>query len=273
MWGSSTAAAQVETATHHPWRGLRAKDGYVFDRTTGHEQRRLEDAADIVRFGGIYRCGVDWSRLQPEPFSKFDKAVVAEYQQFFGYLQHHGTGIMFVLHHFTHPNWFESQGGFTQEDNIPMFLDYVRQCVRHFGAYVRYWNTFNEPNVYALNAFILGNFPPRRKGRYGTANRVLDNMGKAHDIAFAMIREKSDARIGISLNTGYFEGEGVMGRLVAAFMRWWFMNRAARPFRKCDFWGLRYYAYIIFDPLPMDAISSDRGGCGSARVHSLEHLG
>ena len=254
VWGSSTAAAQVETATSHPWRGLRSRDGHVFDRTTEHEQHRLEDAAWITRFGTIYRCSVDWCRLQTEPFGKFDADVVHEYRVFFDHLQAQGTGLMLVLHHFAHPNWFETKGGFTQEDNIPMYLDYVRLCIKHFGAYVHYWNTFNEPNVYAMNAFILGHFPPRKKGRYWTANRVLDNMGKAHDIAWMMIREKSEAPIGISLNTGYFEGKGVPGRVVAAFMRWWFLVRAARPFEKCDFWGLSYYACVIFDPRPMDAM-------------------
>ncbi|MBP6828206.1 MAG: family 1 glycosylhydrolase [Saprospiraceae bacterium] len=258
VWGTSTAAAQVETASNHPWRGLKARDGYVFHRTTDHEKRRSEDTAFILRFGNIYRCGVDWSRLQTEPYAKFDKKVAAEYRSFFETLQKGGVRLMFVLHHFAHPNWFEEAGGWTKDENIPMFLDFVRQCIKHFGEYAAYWNTFNEPNVYAMNAFILGNFPPFKKGRYFTANRVLDNMGAAHDIAMAMIREKSDAPVGISLNTAYFEGVNPAGRLVAAFVRWWFMNRAARPFKKCQFWGLSYYAYMLFDPFPIDAI--DRVG-------------
>ncbi len=217
MWGSSTAAAQVETATDHPWRGLRAKDGQVFDRTTEHERHRLEDAVWIARFGTIYRCSVDWCRLQTAPFGKFDAGVVEEYQVFFDDLQARGTGLMLVLHHFAHPNWFEAKGGFTQEDNIPMFLDYVRQCIKHFGSYVRYWNTFNEPNVYAPERFLFGPFSAPQKGRYFTANRVLDNMGKAHDIAWSMIREKSEAPIGISLNTACFEGERAAGSLGGGF--------------------------------------------------------
>lgn len=255
IWGTSTAAAQVETAGDHPWRGLRAKDGYVFERTTDHELRRKEDAEYIKRLGKIYRCSVDWSRLQPEPFAKFDKDAVDEYCNFFEQLQQGGVTLMFVLHHFAHPNWFEQRGGWTKEENIPLYLDFVRQCIKHFGDYTRYWNTFNEPNVYAMNAFLLGNFPPFRKGRYLTANRVLDNMGRAHEIARTMIREKSDAPVGISLNTAWFEGTNPLGSLVAAFVRWWFMTRAARPFRKCDFWGLSYYAYVLFDPFPIDAIS------------------
>ncbi len=254
VWGTSTAAAQIETATNHPWRGMRARDGYTFERTTDHELHREADVEYIARFGSIYRCSVDWGRLQPTPFQKFDPKVVREYRNFFDQLQQKGMGLMLVLHHFAHPNWFEAAGGWTSEDNIPYYVDYVRQCLKHFGLYAQYWNTFNEPNVYALNAYMLGNFPPRKKRRYRTANRVLDNMGKAHDIAVTMLREKSDAPIGISLNTALFEGTNLPGKTVAAFMRWWFMRRAARPFVKCDFWGLSYYAYIPFDPLPIDAM-------------------
>jgi len=264
LWGTSTAAAQVETAFDHNWRGQSSLDGYVFERTTDHELRRQEDAKIIARFGSIYRCGVDWSRLQREPFAKFEQAVVAEYRRFFDDLHSRGVGLMFVLHHFAHPNWFEQKGAWTNEDNIPFYLDFVRQCIKHFGEYVKLWNTFNEPNVYAMNAYILGNFPPRKKGRYLLANKVLDNMGKAHDIAVTMLRDKTNASVGISLNTACFEGRGILGKLVATFVRWWFMTRAARPFERCDFWGLSYYAYMFFDPFPMDAIS---------RKKDLEKLG
>ncbi|MBL7828596.1 MAG: family 1 glycosylhydrolase [Saprospiraceae bacterium] len=255
FWGSSTAAAQVETASDHQWKGLKAADGHVFQRTTDHEKRRSEDADLIARFGSIYRCGVDWSRLQHAPFEKFDPQVVQEYRDFFELLQKKEVGIMLVLHHFAHPTWFEKKGAWESEDNIPMYLDFTRQCIKHFGSYVSYWNTFNEPNVYAMNAYLLGNFPPRKKGRYFIANRVLKHMGRAHEIAFSMIREKSEAPIGISLNTAWFEGTNLLGSAVALFVRWWFMHRAAEPFRKCDFWGLSFYAYMLFDPFPIDAIN------------------
>ena len=265
FWGTSTAAAQVETAGAHPWRGLRAKDGYVFERTTDHEKRRAEDAALIARLGSIYRCGVDWSKLQTEPMAKFEPTVVEEYRVFFEDLRQRGVRLMFVLHHFSHPNWFEARGGWTNEDNIPLFINYVQQCVRHFGEFAAYWNTFNEPNVYAVNGYFFGEFPPRLKGKYFLANRVLDTMGAAHDIAYTVIREKyKDAPIGISLNTAWFSGANWPGKIAAALAGWWFLSRAARPFEKCDFWGLSYYAYMLFDPKPIDAIN---------RVKDLERRG
>lgn len=256
FWGTSTAAAQVETAGNHPWRGLTAKDGYRFLRTTDHELRREEDAGYIARFGSVYRCSVDWSRLQPAPMAKFDPAVVEEYCAFFELLKKKGVSLMLVLHHFCHPDWFEKQGGWTKETNIDCFVNYAQQCIKHFGEYVSHWNTFNEPNVYAYNAFFAGNFPPHQRRKYRMANRVLDNMGKAHVIVRILIREKiKRAQVGISLNTAHFDAANILGVPVAAFARWWFMERAARPFRKCDFWGISYYAHVRFDPFPLDMIN------------------
>jgi beta-glucosidase len=256
LWGTSTAAAQVETAGDHPWRGLKARDGHVFERTTDHEKRREEDGRLIGRLGQLYRCSVDWARLQPEPFAKFDKMVVKEYQAFFEQLRGQGQSLFFVLHHFCHPNWFERAGGWTVEDNIPMFVNYAQQCIKHFGEFATWWNTFNEPNVYALNGFLTGHFPPHGKRQLRLANRVLDNMGKAHEIALTLIRERyKDAPVGISLNTGCFEGLNLPGRVAAGLFRRWFMGRAAKPFEKCDFWGLSYYAYVPFDPRPIDAVN------------------
>ena len=82
-WGTATSAAQIESASDHNFRGLRARDGRIFERTTDHERRREADAVDIARFGTVYRCSVDWARLQTRAFAAFDKGVVAEYRAFF----------------------------------------------------------------------------------------------------------------------------------------------------------------------------------------------
>src|SRR5260221_105353 len=39
IFGTSTAATQIETAFEHDWQGVRSKDGFIFDRTTDHELR------------------------------------------------------------------------------------------------------------------------------------------------------------------------------------------------------------------------------------------
>ncbi len=256
FWGTSTSAAQVETASDHNWRGLKTRDGHVFEQTTAHEGLRELDAQYIVQFGSVYRCGVDWARLQPEPFAPFDLSTIQEYRDFFETLKEGGTRIFFVIHHFTNPLWFEENGGWLNEDNISAFVDYARQCVAHFGDYVFNWNTFNEPNVYAMSAYFLGEFPPHKKS-YFQANRVLRHMSQAHNIVYDLIKARSrQIPVGISLNTGWFEGANWLGKIPAKFTDWWFIDRAAGLFGKVDYWGLSYYAYVPFDPYPVTEIKN-----------------
>ncbi len=256
LWGTSTAAAQIETASDHNWKGVRSRDGHIFDRTSDHEKRRDEDVEHISRFGKVYRCGVDWARLQTEPFGKFHHEVVVEYQDFFKKLHDKGVQVMFVLHHFTHPSWFEKRGGWLYEENIGYFSDFVKKCIHNFGRYASMWNTFNEPNVYAYNGFVSGNFPPFKKNLF-KANDVLKHMGIAHKAAYTMLKVYDKNKpVGISLNTAYMESNGLLGMPVAYFADWWFNRRAAAHFEMVDFWGLSYYAHILFNPMPISEVHS-----------------
>jgi beta-glucosidase len=254
FWGTSTAAAQIETASNHSFKGLRSRDGHSFDRTSDHEQRRDEDVQHIRRFGTIYRCSVDWARLQTEPNGAFHHKVTQEYRQFFQQLNTEGVEIMFVLHHFAHPKWFEDKGAWLYEENVGYFTDFVKKCLYHFGRYVSMWNTFNEPNVYALNAYFFGNFPPHRK-RYGLANEVLHNMSIAHKTVYTMLKVNDKLKpVGISLNVTHFEGLNLWGSIAAKLADWWFNWRAARLFEEVDFWGLSYYACMPLDPFPVSEV-------------------
>ncbi len=255
IWGTSTAAAQVETPSDHNWRGVKSKDGYVFDQTTQHELRRMEDLENIRQFGSMYRCGVDWARLQTAAYAPFEMDVVKEYQDFFQALLDADMQIMFVIHHFTNPLWFENKEGWLNNDNVGAFVDYANQCIKYFAPYVANWNTFNEPNVYTLNGYILGQFPPFKKN-YFKANRAIGNMGKAHDIVYDMLKEKDGEKpVGISLNTGWFDGIG-LGNIPASFVDWWFHKRTSRLFQRLDYWGISYYAYIPFRPMAITEIDN-----------------
>ncbi len=265
FWGTSTSAPQTETAFDHQWKGFIARDEFVLNRTTDHELRREEDLQYIQQFGMVYRCGVDWSRLQRSAFAEFDQQTVSEYRHFFQQLQKGGTKVLLVLHHFAHPNWFEQKGGWLQEDNIPAFVDFARQCIKHFGDFVFNWNTFNEPNAYAMCAYFLGLFPPQRRS-YAKANRVLRNMALAHDIVYDLIKiAYPEAPVSISINLCYFKALNIWGRLPAWFADRWYNGRVIRLFLpKMDYWGLSYYAYVPMNPLPITEL--DQPG-KLARLH------
>lgn len=251
IFGTSTAAAQIETAFEHDWQGLKAKDGSVFDRTTDHELRSDEDIQIISSLAPYYRMRLMWSKLQRAPMAELDPETVAHYQSLLAQLRSNHVSIMMVLHHFTNPIWFSQMGGWENEKNIAYWVDFAEKVVDNFGKYVSYWNTFNEPNVYASFGWLTGFFPPFRKHPVKAAV-VVKNMGRAHDIIYDYIKEKfPDQPIGISHNCVVFSQENVMGWFPAKISDWWFMEFVPAHFEKTDFFGMSYYARISHDPMPI----------------------
>lgn len=255
-WGSSTSAAQTETAFDHQWKGMTSKDGYVFERTTDHELRRDEDLEYICQFGTVYRGGIEWSKLQRAPFKKLDKKILDEYKEFFSKLNARGMKLLLVLHHFANPTWFERNGGWLNQENVAAFVNFAEQCVEHFGQYVWNWNTFNEPNAYANCAYILGNFPPHKKNPL-LAARALRNLGKAHSLVYDIIKKKSpETPVSISFNTVYFKALHPLGNLPAAIFDAWYHRLTIQNFKKMDYWGISYYTYMPFAPFPITEVDS-----------------
>lgn len=251
FFGTSTAAAQIETAIDHDWQGIKAKDGFVFNRTTDHELRLKEDAAIIASLAPHYRMGLQWSKLQTGPNMAFDDQAVAEYKLLLNDLKSRNVSIMMVLHHFTNPKWFAARGGWEKEENIHFWTDFGKRVVDEFGSYVSYWNTFNEPNVYASYGWLTGFFPPFKINPL-LAGRVVQNMGKAHNIIYDYIKAKfPEHPVGISHNATIFSAQNILGWFPARITDWWFMEYVPGHFEKTDFFGMSYYGRIPHDPLPI----------------------
>jgi beta-glucosidase len=256
LFGTSTAAAQIETAFEHDWQGVKAKDGNIFERTTDHELRFKEDAEIISSLAPHYRMGLMWSKLQRSPLEEFDSKTVEEYKTFLNDLRIRGVKIMMVLHHFTNPIWFAKLGSWEKEENIHLWVDFAKKVVEIFGEYVSHWNTFNEPNVYASYGWITGFFPPFKINPVKAAIAVK-NMGKAHDIMYDYIKEKYPHQpIGISHNAVLFDSENVLGWFPARLSDWWFMEWVPSHFEKADFFGMSYYARLTHDPMPITYIDT-----------------
>jgi len=251
IFGTSTAAAQIETAFEHDWQGFKARDGEIFDRTTDHELRFKEDAEIIASLAPGYRMGLSWSKLQRGPMQELHEETVKEYNAFLEDLDHRGVKIMMVLHHFTNPIWFAKAGGWEKKKNIDLWIDFGKKVVSTFGKYVTQWNTFNEPNVYISNGWLIGFFPPFKINPI-SAIRVLYNMGKAHTMMYDFIKKSNPNQpVGISHNAIFFDSETKIGHALAGFSDWWFMHFIPNVFKKADFFGMSYYARVTHDPLPI----------------------
>ena len=254
IWGTSTAAYQIETVSDNEWKGVVSKDGTIFDKCSMHDLRRDEDIEYIAHLGTAYRMSCDWAKLQKEPYGDFDPETTKAYLDFLEELKRRGVKIMMVLHHFTNPNWFIQAGSWEKKGNRAMWLDFVEKSVATFGHLVDLWNTFNEPMVYITNGWLGGGFPPFKKNKLFTARKVLKEIGRAHDEAYDIIKASSNAPIGISKNTVKFAGEIFPGHIFAKIADYWFMDYGARHFEKVDFQGLSYYTRIPFRPFAITEI-------------------
>jgi beta-glucosidase len=106
---------------------------------------------------------------------------------------------MVTLHHFSEPLWVAELGGWENEAIVDLFAAFVRRAVEALMPYCDLWVTINEPNVFAVMAYLEGVMPPG-KTDLKTALNVLYMMVRAHARAYQIIHElQPDARVGTAV--------------------------------------------------------------------------
>jgi len=188
LWGVSTAAHQVEGGNQNQWTDWESAGRIKSGESCGKACDWWENAErdfDIAQDLGLkaLRLSLEWSRIEPEP-GRIDGQALRRYRQMLQGLHDRGMEPIVCLHHFTNPRWFENRGAFLQPDAAQLFECFTREVAKAVGDLCRFWVTFNEPNVYAACGYVLGEFPPGRKGRVFEALRVNRTMAQAHALAY-----------------------------------------------------------------------------------------
>ena len=227
LWGTATSSHQVEgNNTNNNWWAWEQQEGRILkehisglacDWWGGRWKEDFDRAAE----GGqnAHRLSVEWSRIQPAP-DRWDEDALERYRTMLRGLRDRGITPMVTLHHFTDPLWLtdmdgwetdaavipllekpiriwlSEMGGWETDAVIPFFEKYVRKVVDALKEYCTLWCTINEPNVYMLEGYIRGNFPPGKPNlKLGLV--VLYNMLRAHAAAYRAIHEiQPEARVG-----------------------------------------------------------------------------
>jgi beta-glucosidase len=260
LWGAATAATQVEGHVRNEWTDVVARDGSNCRIACDSYHRYPEDVEWLTKLGVKgYRVGIEWSRLQPEPHGPLDPTELARYRDMLDRLRAAGIEPMVVLHHFSNPPWVSAQGGWLSRKTVEAFTDYAGKLVSALRDRVRIWNTFNEPDTYASNTYLLGEFPPFHKARLLAFRRVIANMANAHAEACRLIRERGSGvgpvEVGFSKNWTWFQAyQGIFpwDQCLAALSHLVFNSFVLRAFlgngreRASTFLGLNYYGRVRF---------------------------
>jgi beta-glucosidase len=160
LWGTATAAHQVEgnNINNQWWKWeqeghTKGTSGLAADWWGGRWKEDFDRAAE----GGqnAHRMSVEWSRIQPTP-DTWDEDALERYRAMLRGLRDRGMTSLITLHHFSDPLWFYEMNGWENEQSPALFEKFVRKTVEALKEYCTLWCTINEPNVYALLGYVVG---------------------------------------------------------------------------------------------------------------------
>lgn len=273
LWGAATAAHQVEGGTHNQWtvwelenaRALamqaeyqltdlpawnsvktaaRHPANYVSAGAVDHYRRYKEDFDLLKKLHmNAFRFSVEWSRIEPKE-GAWDASEIEHYKQYVAELKKREIEPIVTLFHFTLPVWFSELGGFEKRKNIKYFTRFTEKILTELGSSVRYVITINEPEIYAMQSYVEGRWPPAVQSKT-KAVRVLHNLIAAHKQSAKVIHTMSQRyQVSVAKNSTYvYAGDdAILTRMTASVQQYfiddYFLNKVVDH---CDFLGVNYY--------------------------------
>ena len=226
LWGSATSAHQVEGGNRNDWSEWETEKSLEQSGRACDHYNRFPQDFDIAKSlnQNAHRFSIEWSRIEPEE-GKWNEKEIAHYQEVINALRERGMEPFVTLWHWTLPVWVARQGGWENKKTIDDFARYVDKITRSLKN-VAYWITLNEPEIYTMNSYLRGKWPPQKMSllRYIV---VMQNLVRAHKKAYLVIHQ-AGAKAGIAQNNLYFN---------------WFLNKISTH---QDFIGVNYYTYYKY---------------------------
>ncbi len=210
LWGTASSSYQCEGGNlNNQWYRWEQQGHILSDEQCGDASSWWEmaeqdfDRAEQMENNAL-RLSLEWSRIEPAE-GQWDSAALDRYRAMLIDLRRRHITPIVTLHHFTDPLWFTDRGGFASEDNVRFFVRYVSHVVAALRDLCSFWVTINEPNVYAVQGYQSGIFPPGEQDPV-RALHVLRHMILAHVEAFYAIRDlQPEAQIGYCLHCRLFD--------------------------------------------------------------------
>ena len=149
---------------------------------------RFESDLDLAKALGhnAYRFSLEWSRIEPTP-GEYSKEALDHYAKVIQACRQRNLEPVVTLHHFTLPQWLADKGGWVLSNSVKAFARYVEVVAQRLSQDIRWWVTLNEPTVLIYQGYLIGLWPPGRKGDFIRANLAMRNLAKAHRLAYGII--------------------------------------------------------------------------------------
>ena len=201
LWGAASAAHQIEGAYLEDGKGMGIWDtfeqetGYIIRNENGnvacdHYHRYREDVAIMKELGlKSYRFSVSWPRVMPEGYGTVNEKGLQFYIDLVNELTEAGIEPMVTLFHWNLPTAIYELGGWENPQVVDWFEQYTDVVTTALGKKVKYWMTFNEPQLFIGAGLNAGVFAPFEKKSTEALMRISKNVYLAHGKAVRIIRK------------------------------------------------------------------------------------
>jgi beta-glucosidase len=175
LWGTATAAYQVEGAVHADGRGPSVWD--TFSHTPGKTYKNetadvtdddfhlyKEDVALMKNLGvQTYRFSIAWPRVFPQGTGTPNPKGLDFYKRLLDELQSAGIEPYCTLFHWDLPQALQDKGGWTNLATAHAFADYAGYTVGQLSDRISHWMTINEFGSYIEAGYETGESAPGLK--------------------------------------------------------------------------------------------------------------
>lgn len=193
LWGSASAAYQVEGAWNEDGKGMSNWDKFVripgktFKATTGdvavdHYHRYKEDVQLMAEMGlKTYRFSIAWARIYPQGKGEVNEAGVQFYSDLIDECIKNNIEPMVTIFHWDLPQALvDEYDGWENRQVVDDFVNYATTLFERFGDRVKYWITMNEQNVFTSLGWMTAMHPPGKTADVKTFYQVNHHANMAH---------------------------------------------------------------------------------------------
>lgn len=205
VWGTATAAYQIEGAVDRDGRGPSIWDTFCKQKgkiKTGENADvacefydRYESDLHLHRALGFtaFRFSLSWSRILPTGLGprhggRINEAGLAFYDRLIDHCLVLGITPWITLYHWDLPQALENQGGWANRQIVEWFAEFATICTRAFGHKVKHWIILNEPLASSVLGYFTGMHAPGRRS-FGSLLPVIHHTTLAQAEGGRVVRQ------------------------------------------------------------------------------------
>jgi len=223
LWGTATAAYQVEGAWNEDGKGQSIWDVFSNDPTNGNivngdngrvacdSYHKYKEDVQLLKNMGVnsYRFSIAWTRILPNGIGDVNQLGIDYYNNLINELIANNITPAVTLYHWDLPQALQEQGGWLNPEIAYWFENYARIVFKEFGDRVKLWITLNEPWVVSINGHSTGEMAPGMRGpgilEYKVAHNLIRSHAKAYRVYQNEFYESQLGQVGITLNVDWYE--------------------------------------------------------------------